>query len=58
MVNKSKVNSLNDILESEKPSLVGLSETKLNNGDSCGIEGYIVKRCDRDTDYDYDYDYE
>ena len=29
---RSKANSLNDILESENPSLVGLSETKLNKG--------------------------
>ena len=44
---KSKINSINDILTSEKPAVVGLCETKLNEGDMSEIEGYIVKRSDR-----------
>ena len=44
---KSKLNSLNDILESEKPAMIALTETKLMEEDVIHFEGYITWRVDR-----------
>jgi exonuclease III len=38
---KSKLNSLNDILDEEKPAVIGLTETKLREKEALGIDGYI-----------------
>ena len=47
---KSKMNSLLDIVEAEKPALMGLSETKLKAGDLYQIDGYKIKRVDREKE--------
>ena len=44
---KSKINSLKGIIEEEKPAIIGLTETKLKDGDSVAFEDYVVKRADR-----------
>ena len=44
---KCKIASIQEIVETEKPALVGLSETKLKFGEEYKLPGYIVKRADR-----------
>ena len=40
---KSKRASIQEILETEKPTLVGFSETKLKKGEKFELSGYKVK---------------
>ena len=47
---KSKINSLQSIIEEQNPTFIGISETRLNKGDPLEIEGYEVKRRDRTGD--------
>ena len=49
---KSKTASIQEIIETERPAIIGLSETKLKKGDGFKIPGYIVKRADRGGDRD------
>ena len=45
---RSKVNSLQEILDTEKPVIMGVSETKLKDGSHIEkFEGYEMKRADR-----------
>ena len=44
------MNSLQSIIEEQKPTFIGISETRLNKGDPLEIEGYEVKRRDRTGD--------
>ena len=44
---KSKLNSIKDILEEEKPAILALTETKLVKEDVVEFEGYITWRVDR-----------
>ena len=44
---KTKIASIQEIVETTKPSLLGLSETKLKKDDGFGLPGYKVKRADR-----------
>ena len=47
---KTKQRSLQQIIDDERPTIIGISETKLNEKDTLKIEGYKVKRVDRKTD--------
>ena len=46
---KSKQKSLKDIIEEENPTIIGISETKLTESDSLTLDGYIIKRVDRES---------
>ena len=45
---KLKQNSLKRIIEEENPTFIGISETKLTDDDKLEIEGYCVKRVNRE----------
>ena len=45
---KSKRTSLKQIVDEENPTIVGIAETNLQEGESVEIEGYRVKRNDRE----------
>ena len=49
---KTKTASIQEIVETVRPSLLGLSETKLKKGDGFELLGYVVKRADRGGDRD------
>ncbi len=44
---KSKLLSLNRIIEEEKPTIIGITETKLDELETLKLEGYEIKRVDR-----------
>ncbi len=44
---KSKIQSLERIIEEEKPAIIGITESKLDEHESLKLEGYEVKRVDR-----------
>ena len=47
---KSKKKSLEQIIEEEDPTIIGITETKLNKDDLFEIDGYTTKRVDRTSD--------
>lgn len=47
---KSKIVSIKEIIEEEKPTIIGLVETKLNKEDIVEIKGYKTMRVDRETE--------
>ena len=49
---KSKKHSLERIIEEENPTMIGITETKLDKDDLFDLDrlGYIVKRVDRTSD--------
>ncbi|MCH2406130.1 MAG: endonuclease/exonuclease/phosphatase family protein [Nitrosopumilus sp.] len=47
---KSKLNSIRNIIEEEKPTIIGLVETKLDEEDIIEIEGYEIRRRERKTE--------
>ena len=44
---KTKVTSIKEIIEEQKPVIIGLVETKLREQDQIEIEGYEIKRKER-----------
>ena len=44
---KSKINSIKDIIDDQEPTIIALTETKLNEEDLIEIDGYTIKRRDR-----------
>ena len=46
---KSKKMSLQKIMNEEKPIIMGIAESHLNEGEAFEIEGYECERCDRET---------
>ena len=47
---KSKVQSVQQILNEKKPAILALAETKLNKGEKVHLDGYKIKRVDRTKD--------
>ena len=47
---KSKLVSVKEIIEKQSPVIVGLAETKMNDGEKIKIEGYKIERVDRKED--------
>ena len=47
---KSKKMSLKRIIEKEKPTVIGIAETKLKENEVVEIEGYEIKRIDRKSE--------
>ena len=47
---KSKIKSIKNIIEMESPAIIGIAETKLKEGEILEIEGYEIKRIDRETE--------
>ena len=44
---KTKIESLKTIIEEENPTIIGITETKLNEAEKLDIDGYEIKRVDR-----------
>ena len=44
---KSKMESIKEIIKEEKPDIIGLVETHLQEGEFVKIEGYVIIRNDR-----------
>ena len=47
---KSKVHSLQSILNEKQPAIIALAETKLNEGETIELDGYHIERVDRTSD--------
>ena len=47
---KTKQMVIKRIIEEEKPTMIAFTETKLNKKDEVKIDGYLIKRVDRDED--------
>ena len=45
---KSKLTSIKEIMEYESPAILGLAETKLEEGEIIKLEGYEIERVDRE----------
>ena len=47
---KTKITSIKEIIEEEKPTIIGLVENKLREEDLIEIEGYEIKRMEREEE--------